>query len=217
MLHNGCHRTYNKPNIMDHSLPTNQACLRNQQPILEVLGRYFTKESGVLELACGTAQHAVHMATHLPHLTWYATDTLDKLEGANLWIEEANLSNLGLAQLLDVNNLPWNTVTSKSISYGYCANLIHFISPKTAQNVFKGMKNILATGGLFAIYGPINEQGFTSKGNKNLDLWLKEDINPLAGIKELDDICAWAQEQGFILISKEAMPANNYLLFFRKD
>jgi SAM-dependent methyltransferase len=202
---------------MDHSLPTNQACLRNQQPILEVLSQYFTKESGVLELACGTAQHAVHMATHLPHLTWYATDTLDKLEAANLWIKSAGLPNLGPSQALDVNNLPWSNPSSKPISYGYCANLIHFVSTETAQNVFKGMKNVLSTGGLFAIYGPINEQGFTSEGNKNLDAWLKEDINPLAGIKEFNDICIWGKEQGFTLTAKEAMPANNYLLFFRKD
>ena len=168
---------------MDHSLPTNQACVRNQQPILEVLSRYFTKESGVLELACGTGQHAVHIATHLPHLTWYATDTSDKLEGANLWIEYANLSNLGLSQALDVDHLPWGIVSTESISYGFCANLIHYISPNTAQNVFKGMKEVLSSGGLFAIYGPINEGGFTSEGNKSLDTWLKEDINPLAGIK----------------------------------
>jgi len=202
---------------MDHSLPTNQACLRNQQPILEVLSQYFTKESGVLELACGTGQHAVHMATHLPHLTWYATDTSDKLEGANLWIEYANLSNLGLSQALDVDHLPWGIVSTESISYGFCANLIHYISPNTAQNVFKGMKDVLSSGGLFAIYGPINEGGFTSEGNKNLDSWLKEDINPLAGIKELEDICAWGKEQGFTLTAKEPMPANNYILFFQKD
>lgn len=198
-------------------LPISQSCLRNQQPILQVLQRYFTQPASVLELACGTAQHAVYMAKHLPHLNWHATDTKGQLEGANLWVRHANLPNLGKPVELDVDNWSWSSSEDHPIQYGYCANLLHFVSPETAKSVFKGMKNVLSTGGLFAIYGPINEQGFTSEGNKNLDEWLKEDINPLAGIKEFDDICTWGQEQGFTLTAKEAMPANNYLLFFRKD
>lgn len=47
------------------NLPVNQACLRNQQPILNVLEQYFVEKGLVFELGCGTAQHAVHFTTEL--------------------------------------------------------------------------------------------------------------------------------------------------------
>ena len=200
--------------LMTMDLPVNQACLRNQQPILDVLTKYFAEPGTVLEVGCGTAQHAVHMASNLSHLSWLPTDTKDKLDGANLWVEEANLDNLSSALELDVNTLPWKI--SAQPKYGYCANLIHFVSNRTALNIFTGMSDVITTGGVFAIYGPVNQNGFTSDGNASLDEWLKADINPKAGIKELDDINRWANQSGFEFLSNELMPANNHLLFFKK-
>ena len=198
------------------NLPVNQACLRNQQPILEVLSNVFTEKGNVLELACGTGQHAVHMASHLPYLTWQPTDTSDKLDGVNLWVNEANLDNLLPAKTLNVDELPWKSFKSLNPKYGYCANLIHFVSEESTKNVFKGMALLLQEGGLFAVYGPINNQGFTSEGNASLDAWLKADINPQAGIKEFADTCQWAHDQGLSLQENIQMPANNHIFIFKK-
>ena len=83
--------------------PISQACLRNQGPILEVLKGHMKTPGKVVEIGCGTGQHAVHFARHLAHLYWQATDQARWLNGANSWIEEANLSNLPPAEPCSLN------------------------------------------------------------------------------------------------------------------
>lgn len=196
--------------------PVSQPCLRNQDPIMQVLSKYFQETGSVLELACGTAQHAVYCCEHLPHLNWLPTEHADNLLGAQLWIDEANLSNLNSPVALDINQSDWQTLNSKQFEYAYCANLIHFVPEVSAINVFAGVSQHLKENGLFAIYGPININGFTSEGNASLDAWLKADIHPQAGIKELSAIEEWGKRFGFTLIANEKMPANNHVLVFRK-
>ena len=192
--------------------PINQPCLRNQDPIFQKLQQFFKDPGSVLELACGTAQHAVYFSQRLPHLNWQPSDLPNALPGANLWINDATLNNLNPAIAIDISNDQW---TKNQYDYAYCANLIHFVSQEDVSNIFKGIQRHLKKGGLLAVYGPFNQQGFTSDGNRGLDLWLKSEIHPQAGIKELDDIKALAEQHQLILQENESMPANNRLLLFR--
>ncbi len=193
--------------------PISQPCLRNQEPIFQVLQQQFTQTGTVLELACGTAQHAVYLTQQLPHLCWQATDMLPALPGANAWIKEAQLPNLLPAIELDVSQTGWG---NKTYDYVYSANFVHFVSPTIVKSMFAGIEQTLNKNGLLALYGPYNNQGFTSDGNAQLDRWLKQDIHPEAGIKELADITKLASNHRLELIENFQMPANNYLLIFKR-
>lgn len=193
--------------------PISQPCLRNQDPIYQKLKLYFKNPGSVLELACGTAQHAVYLSQRLPHLSWQPSDIAEAMKSSKMWINEASLSNLKPALELDATKEHW---PAGEYSYIYCANLIHFVSAHSVESIFIGISNHLKQGGLAAIYGPFNNQGFTSEGNKNLDAWLKSDINPTAGIRELEEIKIMAERHNLQLDKNETMPANNHLLIFKR-
>ncbi len=191
---------------------TNPSCLRNQDPIFQALKGFFNMSGSVLELACGTAQHAVYFAQRLPNLAWQPSDLLGAIEGANQWITESNLSNLKPAIELDISESSWPL---KKYDYVYCANLLHYVSQEDVENIFKNIALNLNSGGLLAVYGPFNKDGFTSDGNKKLNHWLLNEVNPRAGIKELEDITNLARRHQLALIENENMPANNHLLLFK--
>src|SRR6476659_3130264 len=50
------------------------AAARNSAPILEVLKRILPAKGVVLEIGCGTREHAVHFAQAMPNLTWLPSD-----------------------------------------------------------------------------------------------------------------------------------------------
>ena len=192
--------------------PINQSCLRNQDPIFQALKGFFNTSGSVLELACGTAQHAVYLAQRLPHLTWQPSDLLNAIDGANQWITESKLDNLKPAIELDISKNNW---PQRQFDYIYCANLLHFVSNKDVENIFKNITPSLKSEGLLAVYGPFNQDGFTSEGNKSLNHWLLTEVNAKAGIKELKDIKNLAKKHQLELIKNEKMPANNHLLVFK--
>ncbi len=193
--------------------PTSQPCLRNQDPIYQKLKLHFKSPGSVLELACGTAQHAVYFSQRMPYLTWQPSDMADAIKSSNIWINEAALNNLKPALELDITKEHW---PAGEYNYIYCANLIHFVSAQSVEKIFTGINSHLKQDGIAAIYGPFNNQGFTSEGNKNLDAWLKSDVNPAAGIKELEEIKVMAERHNLRLDKNESMPANNHLLIFKR-
>ncbi len=193
--------------------PVNQSCLRNQDPIFQALKDFFNTSGSVLELACGTAQHAVYLAQRLPQLTWQPSDLLRTIEGANQWITESKLDNLKPAIELDISKNNW---PAEKYDYMYCANLLHFVSDKDVGNIFKHIALNLKSEGLFAVYGPFNQDGFTSEGNRSLNHWLLTEVDSKAGIKELKDIVKLARCHQLELINNEKLPANNHLLVFKK-
>lgn len=194
--------------------PISQPCLRNQAPIFQVLQSYFNVRGQVLELACGTGQHAVYLAERLKHLNWQPSDLAHSLAGAQLWVTEAALANLKPVVALDIDDTNWGVGT---FDYIYSANLVHFVSQKSVEAMFLGIGKHLKSQGGLALYGPYNQNGYTGEGNARLDQWLKADVNPEAGIKELSVIVKLANQQGLTLIENHRMPANNHLLIFKKD
>jgi len=193
--------------------PISQPCLRNQDPIYQALKEVFLDEGKVLELACGTGQHAVYMAQRLPLLKWLATDLAQNIDGANMWINEAALKNLKPATALDIEQTDWDI---GQVDYIYSANLVHFVAEKSVEAMFKGINQSLKSKGKLALYGPYNQDGYTSEGNARLDHWLKTEVNKDAGIKELNDIKALADSYNLTLLQNTIMPANNLLLVFEK-
>jgi len=193
--------------------PISQPCLRNQEPIYQALKNYFIEKGSVLELACGTAQHAVYFAERFPSLNWQPSDLEPAMEGARLWVEEAGLENIKPPLSLNIENEHW---IDDFFDYIYSANLVHYISQDSVTSMFNGISKHLKEKGLLALYGPYHQSGFPSEGNVRLDKWLKTEVNPAAGIKVLSDIIHLAKDYGLELEANHDMPANNHLLIFRK-
>ena len=198
--------------------PISEACLRNQTPIAEALKTLLPDATRLLEIGSGTGQHAVFCAAELPHVIWQPSDLAQHHKGMELWISEAALNNVLAPLVLDVDQ-GWPDFDSiQKIDHVFTANTVHYIAHESVVNMFAGISRLIAAGGLFMMYGPVNVNGeFTSEGNVRLDEWLKTCVNPLAGIKDLADIERLAKDQGLALIDNLAMPANNRLLVFQKQ
>lgn len=195
--------------------PMSDACLRNQQPIATALSTYLKVPGKVLEIGSGTGQHAVFIASQLPHLQWQPTDLADAAPGIELWRRDAGLANVLPAQELDVNRWPW-PLEPEAFDAVFTANTVHFVSWKTVENLFRGTKQVLVEGGYLLIYGPFNENGqYTSQGNQSLDQWLKQ-RDPESGIKDREAVIELAADYGLIYRDSHSLPANNQLLSFVK-
>ena len=121
--------------------PFSQACENNKGPILEVLKTAFNKTKSVLEVGSGTGQHSVFFAEQLPHLQWYTSDRRINHEGINLWLKEANLTNLHGPLELDLN-YAWPVNNVDAI---YTANTFHIVRWQWGEQFFKGVSNLLAS------------------------------------------------------------------------
>ncbi|WP_338365885.1 DUF938 domain-containing protein [uncultured Pseudoalteromonas sp.] len=193
--------------------PFSQACENNKGPILEVLKTAFNKTRIVLEIGSGTGQHSVFFAKNLPHLQWYTSDRCINHEGINLWLDEANLTNLHAPLELDLN-YAWPVNNVDAI---YTANTFHIVSWQLVEQFFKGVAMHLANQGVVCIYGPFKYQGqFTSASNEEFDRFLTQ-RDPLSGIRDFEAIEQLAAQASLTLISDTAMPANNQLLVFKRQ
>jgi SAM-dependent methyltransferase len=190
-----------------------EACERNKDPILRVLTNAFARSRMVLEIGSGTGQHAVHFATHLPHLTWQPTDRADYLPGLRGRIAHDGPSNLRPAIELDVHNFPWPVGPVDAV---FTANTLHIMEWAAVEDLFRGIGSVLSAPGVFCAYGPFRYGGrYTSASNATFDKFLQE-RDPRSGIRNFEDVNILAAEQGLHLLEDHAMPANNQLLVWVK-
>lgn len=195
--------------------PVNPSCLRNQHPIFSALQPYLSKPGDLLEIGSGTGQHAVFMGEQLPHINWQASDIKSQLSLCNEWVNDSEKLNPAIE--LDVSVTHWHTGVLNTFQYVYASNVIHYVSNRTVKNLFKGAKHIVKPEGLFIVYGPFHLGDKTSIGNLKLDQWLKSEVHPQAGIKQMQDILKIANHNGFLLHNNIPMPANNHLIIFIKE
>jgi cyclopropane fatty-acyl-phospholipid synthase-like methyltransferase len=96
------------------------------------------------------------------------------------------------------------------------ANTAHIMGWQELVFMFAGVGRVLVPGGLFALYGPFNENGeFTSASNQAFDQGLKS-RDPRMGIRDRKDLETLAAEHQMSLEQQIAMPANNQVLVFRR-
>ncbi|MBK1723917.1 DUF938 domain-containing protein [Thiocystis violacea] len=192
--------------------PYAPSCEENKAPILAVIGPLFRDARRLLEIGGGTGQHAVCFAAALPHLRWQTSDVADNLPGIRAWMDEAALPNLPPPLTLDVLGAwpegPFDAVFS--------ANTAHIMPVEAVAAMFRGVGEVLAPGGRFALYGPFNvDGGYTSDSNRRFDAWLKTQ-NPRMGLRDLEDLATLAEQQGLTLAANHAMPVNNRTLVWER-
>jgi SAM-dependent methyltransferase len=190
-----------------------EACERNKGPILRILTGAFARCRSVLEIGSGTGQHAVHFATHLPHLRWQPSDRDDYLPGLRERIAHEGPPNLQPPIELDVRNLPWPVGRVDAI---FTANTLHIMDWAAVEDLFRGVGAALDARGVFCVYGPFRYGGhYTSASNAAFDEYLRL-RDPLSGIRNFEDVNNLSSEQGLRLLEDHAMPANNQLLVWHK-
>lgn len=196
------------------SKPWSEACERNREPILSVLMPLLIEARTVLEIGSGTGQHAVHFAYHMPHLTWYSSDRLENLAGIRLWVEDAALENAPEPFHLDVNQPGWPVQQPDAV---FSANTCHIMNWSEVEAMINTAARQLAGNGLLLLYGPFNRNGnYTSPSNEQFDMMLRA-RDPLSGIRDLEAIDALARAGGLELQDDVAMPANNQLVYWKKN
>lgn len=182
---------------------------RNKEPIRQILANKLsnTTVKQLLELACGSLQHACHIAPALPDLTWQPSDINPAALEHGQTIERPD--NVLTPIYLDVTGEHWPLWQADAI---YTANLLHISPPEVMAGLFHGASR-LGVSHVF-IYGPFSIDGqHTSEGNLKFDAELKR-RDPSWGIRDLDTVIRAAERSGYKLFDSTRMPANNLFLHF---
>ncbi|MDP3702655.1 MAG: DUF938 domain-containing protein [Hylemonella sp.] len=189
---------------------------RNKQAIMEELRTLLPEEGHALEIACGTGQHVVWFAAHLPQWTWQPTDrTADLFADIMVRIGEARLLNVQTPQLLNVLADAW-PVGHGRYDLIYCANMLHIAPWACCAGLMRGAARHLAPRGRLVTYGPYLEDKVpTSPGNLTFDAALRAE-NPDWGIRRREDVQTVARAAGLQLAARHPMPANNLLLVWEQ-
>jgi cyclopropane fatty-acyl-phospholipid synthase-like methyltransferase len=189
--------------------PYSPACDNNRVPILEVIAPLLAQADSVFEIGSGTGQHAAWFAAHLPHLTWYTSDTPEHHAGIQLWLEEAEVTNARPPLALDVVRDAWPEVKVDAV---FSANTAHIMHWREVTAMFAGAGAMLHPGGRFLLYGPFNfDNEYTSDSNRRFDAMLRQ-RDPGSGIRDFEDLDGLAIDAGMTFAQAYSMPANNHLL-----
>jgi cyclopropane fatty-acyl-phospholipid synthase-like methyltransferase len=190
-----------------------EACDENKAAILNVIRDEFSGCQQILEIGSGTGQHAVYFSAQLPHLSWHTSDRQCNHVSINAWRMESGLENLLCPVSLDVTHDQWPDTSYDGI---FSANTAHIMAWSAVKDMFSGIGKVLASGGIFCLYGPFNYQGrFTSASNERFEYWLK-DRDPLSGLRNFEDLDELADNNGLSLKADHEMPVNNRLLVWTK-
>ena len=187
---------------------------RNREPILEVLRRVLPPQGLVLEVASGSGEHAVYFAQKLPALFWQPTDP-DEQALASI---AAHRAAAGCAKMLpplhlDVLSERWPVERADAV---ICNNMIHIAPWSACEGLIAGAERVLPASGLLYLYGPYKIDGrHTAPSNQAFDAQLRSQ-NAAWGIRDLDDVKALAERDGFALAETVPMPANNLSVIFRR-
>ena len=189
------------------------ATARNRDPILNVLRRVLAPPvTDVVEVACGSGEHATFFSAALPHLRWLPTDPDPAhVASAAAWRDHAGGPGMLAPLQLDARDADWGLETADA---AYVANMFHIAPWECTVGFFAGAARIVRPGGVAVTYGPYNVNGrFTAPSNERFDASLRS-RDPSWGVRDIGDIAAIAD--GFVLEEQIAMPAENFTLVWRR-
>lgn len=196
------------------NIPFSSAAERNRQPILEQLKLYFPKQGNVLEIGSGTGQHAVFFTRNLTGLRWQPSDRQENIAGLEACFAAENNDRVLPVMELDVLHDQWPECDYDA---AFSANTAHIMGWQAVVAMFAGLTGCLLSGSRFCLYGPFNiDQQFTSESNRQFDAQLRSG-NPQMGIRDMDAMESLANKNHMQLERKLTMPANNFLLVFKKS
>lgn len=190
-----------------------KAADNNKDHILAQLRKCLKSGDRVLEIASGTAQHALYFSEQLPHVFWQPSDLDIETYGLSEVIGANSRDNLGTPFNLDVAAWP---EMSEQYDAVYSANCIHIIEWEKVGNYVQEAAQSLRAGGALLFYGPFKYNGeFTTPSNQQFNGFL-EQTYPGGGIRDFEALNELARTEGLSFESDTPMPANNQFLIWRK-
>lgn len=166
----------------------------------------------VLELASGTGEHALYFAEQL-ELTWQPTDVSpDALASIDAYGSESE--RVLPAKTLDATDDPWPVDRADAL---VCINMIHISPIEASAGLFRGAAQVLRPGAPLLTYGPYRIDGQqTAPSNAKFEQWLKS-LDPRFGVRDIGELSQLAEPHGISLEESVAMPANNFVLVWRRS
>lgn len=210
---------------------------RNKEPIAAVLAAHAPFSSAdapgtCLEIASGTGQHVAHFAARFPHITFQPTEYsggsaspespaylerggMDPVFASiNAWCE--GLANVRQPTDLDAAAAEW-PVEAERFDAILCANILHISPYCVSEGLIAGAARLLRPGGALFVYGPFMVDGKqTAPSNEAFDQRLKG-MNAEWGVRCSTVLASLAASQGLKLVDRAEMPANNFVLVFRRE
>ena len=135
------------------------SAVRNAKFIIELVKRTVSKSGNALEIASGTGQHVVKLASALPLLNWQPSDVDEScIKSIRCWSNNQPLTNLKPPCLLDATAKGW-AAKHQGQDLILLVNLLHLISTKGTKILIKEMSKAMASNGFSIIYGPFMRNG----------------------------------------------------------
>jgi len=188
---------------------------RNAGPILKVLRRILPTHGVVLEIGCGSGEHAVYFAARMPTLTWLPSDP-DPASRASTAsrIGLKGLSNVQAPIDVDACSAVWGVEKLAPFDAIVSINMVHIAPWAATVGLFSGAARMLRASGLLILYGPFMLSGkYNAPSNAAFDESLKA-RNPSWGLRDVTEIERVAAASGLKLRETIEMPANNMLIVF---
>lgn len=192
-----------------------EAADRNKEPIAGVICPLLKDKMGVVvEVACGTGQHAAFFAQKLPGVQWQPTNlTNEDFGSVAAWSQ--GIPNVLPLMVLDSSSLDWPFEPASAIGV-LCVNMTHIAPWAATEGLLMGAGRVLQPGGILYIYGPFMVGGqCTTDSNTAFHLRLRSQ-NPEWGYRDVADLEALGKKHGLVLTERLEMPANNFSLVFSK-
>lgn len=201
-------------------LPFSAAADRNKDVILETLRPYLKNRQKVLEIGSGNGQHAIHVTSALPHISWQCSDLAENVLGIADRLSADGNQRTPAPLALDVAAPPWplpSPDTEEAVDAIFTANTLHIMSFDHVEQFFERVAEGLShENGVLCVYGPLKYGGdFTTDSNAAFDLQLKS-WNPVSGIRDFEALDVLAQKAGLAFTADHKMPANNQLVVWER-
>jgi len=189
---------------------------RNSVPIVKTIQRIAPKSGQALEIASGTGQHIVKLASSLPNLSWLPSEVDEaRLKSISAWIASENLPNIKPALYLDATETGW-AQSLPQFDFILLVNLLHLISWNETETLVRELPKVLKKNGTALVYGPFMRSGkLTSAGDQNFHTSLIQ-TDPDIGYKNDLDMLELFANSGLLYLETVEMPANN-LAFVLKN
>ena len=191
---------------------------RNAAPILALLQSVLPTHGMVLEIGCGTGEHAACFGEGMPTLTWLPSDPDPGSRASTTsWIKFKDLNNVLSPLDLDVCSAQWGVENMAPFDAIVSINMVHIAPWEAAVGLFRGADRLLRAGGVLFLYGPFMQNGlYNAQSNAEFDDSLKA-RNPSWGLRDIADLQRLAAAYGLRLRNDIDMPANNKSLIFSRD
>ena len=191
------------------------AAARNSAPILAVLKRVLPASGVVLEIGCGTGEHAVCFAEAMPDLIWQPSDPdSDSRASTASWIKFSGLNNVRAPLDIDVCSSLWGVEQTAPFEAILSINMVHIAPWAATLGLFAGAGRLLRPGGILVLYGAFMRGGaHTAPSNAAFDASLKAH-SPSWGVRDIADLEQVGEAAGLNLRETIEMPTNNMLLVF---